>query len=50
MNRLWIVAMIEILTGIAGFGLLWWAQGWPTALAVFFLMWSHNVALKARLA
>ena len=49
MKRVWSVLVLEMVTGLVGFALLWMAQGWLTAIAVFFIIWSHNVGLKTRI-
>jgi hypothetical protein len=41
MNRT-VLAIAELVTGLAGFILLWNAMGWKVALAVFLLMMSNN--------
>lgn len=44
-----VLSIIEFITGISGFGLLWWQTNFWITLAVFLLVTSHQTKLEINL-
>ncbi len=47
MNKQLLVLAVELLSSLAGFGLLWYATNWMAALGVFLLLFGNNL-MKSR--
>ena len=37
------LALLELITGVAGFAIIWTEKGFLLALAIFLLTWSHQI-------